>query len=171
MMDPRPLYPQGYHPIEVNRSKDLRQRAKHMTRTERPCKYFFTGFSASQTFHINSGHVKMPYHAGKDATVPEHQYQAVGCLVDPFAVDVYCLGNFLRTDFLQVCPDSYIRRGFDSVSVTDPEGFRFSPSIGGQHDYRQSCDSTHDGSGDRPMANYFEAHPQEASTKALRLAC
>lgn len=44
MMDPRPLYPQMYHPIDRLRDMDLRKKAKNYSRTARPTKYYLTDF-------------------------------------------------------------------------------------------------------------------------------
>ena len=40
MLDRSRMYPEGYHPIRLNRSQDFKRRAKRHTRTERPPRYY-----------------------------------------------------------------------------------------------------------------------------------
>jgi hypothetical protein len=107
MMDPRPMYTKSFHSIQTDRTPDLKHRAPYMTRTDRPPKYYFVNLSQAIVFASDidqSNPVRMPISFGKDKTVPEHRgdimMQTTHC--DPFAVDVYCLGNIIRTEFLQV---------------------------------------------------------------------
>jgi hypothetical protein len=101
MMDPRPIYLDGYHPVKTNRTSDLKKRASHMTRTDRPVKYFYTNMSEARMYPKFEG-VYDRISLGKDGTVPEHRGNTTKAVVNPFAVDVYCLGNVLRTEFLEV---------------------------------------------------------------------
>lgn len=98
-MDASTMYPDSWHHLLVNRSVDIRKKARHYTRTEMPPRYLLIDFGFSQLSpsmppreHVLIGH---------DKTVPEHQNPPPEG-VDPFAVDVYCLGNMIRRIFLEV---------------------------------------------------------------------
>ncbi|KAI0930004.1 hypothetical protein AcW1_008785 [Taiwanofungus camphoratus] len=99
MMDPRPLYPDMYHPRLVLRTRDIKWRAKHYTRTVRPTKYYLIDFGLSRKYNLDNGPPREDPIWGGDRTVPEFQQSHVPC--DPFPTDVYYLGNMIREDFLQ----------------------------------------------------------------------
>ncbi|CCM03897.1 uncharacterized protein FIBRA_06048 [Fibroporia radiculosa] len=99
MMDPRPLFPEMYHPRLIDWSRDLTHPAKHHTRTARPTKYYFIDFGLSRRYDPASGPPReVPIHGG-DRSVPE--FRNSNEPVDPFPTDVYYVGNLIREDFLQ----------------------------------------------------------------------
>ena len=61
MMDPTPLYPKPYHPIEYGRLRDFSDGGsfpsdpKHYTRTQRPVKYYFVDFGISRRYNPDDG--------------------------------------------------------------------------------------------------------------------
>ncbi|THH17972.1 hypothetical protein EUX98_g9032 [Antrodiella citrinella] len=81
MMDPRPMYPQMYHPQAIDRSRDWYGWADHhdYTRTARPVKYYF---------------IDLAYRA-----IREFHKSDEPC--DPFPTDIYYLGSMIREYFLQ----------------------------------------------------------------------
>ena len=100
MMDPKPLFPQMYHPRSDRKTVDFSRKAKYHTRTARPTKYFFIDFGLSRKYEPGDmPPVEVPIHGG-DKTVPEFAYSSDP--VDPFPTDIYYLGNLIREDFLQV---------------------------------------------------------------------
>lgn len=98
-MDPKPLYPNMFHPFSPNMNRALTKKAKHYTRSERPVKYYFIDFGISGKYPSRDG-VSEPIHIGGDRTVPE--FQGSNETHDPFPTDVYYVGNLFREEFLQV---------------------------------------------------------------------
>jgi hypothetical protein len=100
MMDATPLYPVPYHPVKPYKKRDFSGRAKHYTRTQRPVKYYLTDFGLSRRYNPADGPPREGIILGGDKTVPEFAKSNDPC--DPFPTDVYYIGNFIRTTFLQV---------------------------------------------------------------------
>jgi len=100
MMEPK-MYPALYHPIRTAEKRDLSGAAKHHSRTERPVKYYFIDFGLSKRYSAEDRNpLEMPIRGG-DKSVPEFQGEGYNQPSDPFAVDVYCLGNLIRKEFTQ----------------------------------------------------------------------
>ena len=97
MLDPSEMYPDGYHPVQLNRSRDFKRRAKRHTRTERPPRYYLIDFGLSRRYHSRDA-LDDPLRGG-DKSAPEHM--RVG-RCNPFRTDIYYLGNLVRTHFMQV---------------------------------------------------------------------
>ena len=97
MFDPSKMYPQGYHPTQMNRSRDFKGRAKRYTRTQRPPRYYLIDFGLSRQYMTRKA-LDVPLRGG-DKTAPEHQ-NATRC--NPFYTDIYYLGNLVRQEFIQV---------------------------------------------------------------------
>ena len=100
MMDPRPLYPNLYHFINISQNRDLSGTAKHYTRTRFPVKYFFIDFGLSRKYDPANGPPRSYPIRGGDKSVPEFKKSLDPC--DPFPTDIYYLGNVIRTVFLEV---------------------------------------------------------------------
>jgi hypothetical protein len=99
MMDPTNLYPQLYHPAKINMTRDLSGPASCFTRTEKPPRYYFIDFGISSRYpggRPAEDDIIIP----GDKSVPEHKGRALRS--DPFATDVYLLGNAIREKFLNV---------------------------------------------------------------------
>jgi hypothetical protein len=97
MLDPSGMYPDGFHPIQINRHRDLRGRAQRFTRTDRPTRYYLIDFGLSQRYSSRDA-LDVPLRGG-DKTAPEHQ---LGRRCNPFHTDIYYLGNLIRERFLNV---------------------------------------------------------------------
>jgi len=97
MLDPSRMYPNGFHPIQINRRRDLRGQAKRFTRTDRPSRYYLIDFGLSQQYSSRNA-LDEPLRGG-DKTAPEHQ---LGRRCNPFHTDIYYLGNLIRERFLNV---------------------------------------------------------------------
>ena len=106
MMDPRPTFPDMFHPGDISRSRDFKSKAKFYTRTSRPTKYLFIDFGLSVRFPPGQDRRVIPIRGG-DRTVPEFEWYGIKKEHDPFPVDVYYLGNLIREEFLQVSPISH----------------------------------------------------------------
>jgi hypothetical protein len=85
MMDASKLYPQGYHPVDIDRSSDFSSLAIHSTRAEALPKYFVINFSRARRYDPSKS---IPDTTSQDAT--------------PFAKDVYELGRSIGDTFLRV---------------------------------------------------------------------
>ena len=100
MLDPSNMYPESFHPVEIDRSKDFRRKAKWYSRTRRPTKYLLIDFGLSRQYDLTNGPpLDKPYRGG-DKSAPEHQDMTRPC--NPFPTDVYYLGNLIREAFMQV---------------------------------------------------------------------
>ena len=99
-MDPRPIFPKMFHPLENRMSYDFKTRAVHSDRTTYPVKYYLIDFGFSRKYEPEQTLPREYPPWGADMTVPEFQWPDKLC--DPFAVDVYCLGNMFRQNILQV---------------------------------------------------------------------
>jgi hypothetical protein len=48
-MDAAPLYPHSWHAVETDRTPDLKRKAPHLTRTQRPVRYYLIDLGISRT--------------------------------------------------------------------------------------------------------------------------
>ncbi|KAJ3480767.1 hypothetical protein NLI96_g8118 [Meripilus lineatus] len=100
MMDPKPTFPEMFHPGFLSRSRDYKSSAKFHTRTARPTKYLFIDFGLSVKFEPGQDHKAHPLRGG-DKTAPEFIRIERKDEYDPFPTDVYYLGNLIREDILR----------------------------------------------------------------------
>lgn len=105
MFDATPMYPNGFHAVDNNRSPSWKQKAKHFTRTDRPVRYYIIDFGLSVRFSRDEIHQVYPV-CGGDRSAPEHRPELLKDLAphDPFPTDVYYLGNLIREKFVKVGP-------------------------------------------------------------------
>jgi len=76
--------------------------AKHRTRTERPPTYYLADFGLSHRYDPKAGPpLELPI-CGTDRSVPEFQGEGYDQASNPFATDVYYIGNEIKTTFLNV---------------------------------------------------------------------
>jgi hypothetical protein len=101
MMDASVLYPKSWHAVETDRTPDLKRKASHYTRTQRPVRYYLIDLGISRKYENREDAAHEPIIMGGDKSPPEHQGDgAYEC--DPFPTDVYYLGNMIREHFLEV---------------------------------------------------------------------
>ncbi|KAI9455513.1 kinase-like domain-containing protein [Russula earlei] len=113
MLDPSNMYPESFHPADIERGKDFRGKAKYHSRTRRPTRYLLIDFGLSRRYDpANGPPLEKPIHGG-DKTPPEHKDMNTPC--NPFPTDVYYLGNLVRENYIQKC------KGFEFMEplVTD----------------------------------------------------
>lgn len=103
MYDATPMYPDGFHPIDTDLTPSWDGKAGHFTRTQRPVRYYFIDFGLSVHFQGQEARSILPVRGG-DHTAPEHLpiLMAKRQPQDPFATDVYYIGNLVRQEFLDV---------------------------------------------------------------------
>ena len=100
MLDPSGMYPESFHPIAINRSKDFRKTAKAYSRTRCPPRYLLIDFGLSRQYDPANGPPLDEPLRGGDKSAPEHQDRVTPC--NPFPTDVYYMGNLVRLQFVQV---------------------------------------------------------------------
>ena len=110
MMDASPLFAVPFHPIRQTVRRDFKGPAEaSYTRTERPVKYYIIDFGLSIRYDsvdpppsevpVLGGDKSVPEFKGDD---PSKRYGGLSKPYNPFPTDVYCLGNWIREDFLDV---------------------------------------------------------------------
>ena len=100
MLDPSGMYPESFHPIAINRSKDFRKNAKAYSRTRRPPRYLLIDFGLSRQYDpANGSPLDGPLRYGEKSE-PEHQDRVTSW--NPFPTDVYYMGSLVRLQFFQV---------------------------------------------------------------------
>ncbi|KAJ7505775.1 hypothetical protein B0H11DRAFT_1976129 [Mycena galericulata] len=116
MMDASPIASKPFHPVITNKKRDFTGRVIYLSRTQHPVKYYLTDFGLSVKYRPED---RPPLEApilGGDKTVPEFQTANKGERPpdgDPFPVDVYYLGNLVRTYFTKGHGRAAQRPGFD----------------------------------------------------------
>ncbi|EIN06241.1 kinase-like protein [Punctularia strigosozonata HHB-11173 SS5] len=128
MLDPRDMYPDGFHPSRPRRARDWNGDAKFYTRTQRPSRYYLIDFGLSQLYPPEGSATAIPS-LGGDKTVPELLAHP-DSEYDPFPVDVYYVGNWVREYIIKVgirILRDYKYHGFeflsglmDEMTVVDP---------------------------------------------------
>ena len=96
MMDATKLYPRGYHPINRWLEPNCKKKARPLTRTKSPTKYFYVDFGLSHRFESFEARHKLVPIRGGDKSVPEFKGGGDRIPQDPFPTDVYYLGNVMK---------------------------------------------------------------------------
>lgn len=112
-MDAAPLYPQHWHPIVDTRKRDMSATAEHLTRTQKPVKYYFIDFGISRQFTADDPEPMADPIQGGDRTVPEFEVSDEPC--NPFPTDVYYAGNLIRQDFISASVHLVVRRNANKL--------------------------------------------------------
>ena len=100
MMDASALAPRGFHPAKPSRNLSHTKDAKFLRRTAvAPVKYYFIDFDLSSMFDDPSQPRLVKGIYGQNKHVPE---MSEIISYDPFALDVFVLGDALYTAFTWV---------------------------------------------------------------------
>ncbi|RPD78669.1 hypothetical protein L226DRAFT_503302 [Lentinus tigrinus ALCF2SS1-7] len=119
MMHPTPLLSEIAHPTKPHRSYDFRRKVREYTRTERPTRYYIIDFGLSRRFFPGDNFIA-PTNFGGDGTVPE--YKDPSGMSNPFPIDVYHLGNMIKTHYMQKSYSlNFMRPLLEDMTQTDPE--------------------------------------------------
>ena len=97
MFDATAMYPNEYHPVQLNRRPGFKGQTKRYTRTVRPPRYYFIDFGLSRRYSSRNA-LDEPLRGG-DKSAPEHRR---GGWCNPFQTDIYYLGNLVREHFVLV---------------------------------------------------------------------
>ncbi|EIN06250.1 hypothetical protein PUNSTDRAFT_127605 [Punctularia strigosozonata HHB-11173 SS5] len=119
MLDPRDMYPASFHPARPEKSGDGKAPARYFTRTQRPSRYYLIDFGLSQLYPPGEPAIAFPTRGG-DRTVPEFaaDYDAD---YDPFPVDVYYLGNWVREYIIKKYHGfEFLSSLTDDMTLVDP---------------------------------------------------
>ncbi|KAI0772833.1 kinase-like domain-containing protein [Trametes elegans] len=102
MMDGRPLYPNGHHPVNPGLSQDILVELTPRLRMDYPVDYFYIDFGLSARFAPEDS----PYvvgDVGRDAEVPELSFNKH---YNACKADIYALGNLFDKEFHQQYHDT-----------------------------------------------------------------
>lgn len=92
------MFPDGWHPCNDDQDPSLTKDARCYSRLRRPPKYYLIDFGISRRYEPGHGPILEPPIHGGDKSVPEF---ATSAPCDPFATDIYYLGNFIREGLLK----------------------------------------------------------------------
>ncbi|KAJ6538850.1 kinase-like domain-containing protein [Mycena vulgaris] len=109
MMDAAPIQISSPHPFMPARTRDLSRKARYSTRTRNPVKYYWIDFDLSGEHDPMKGPPLTEPGYGGTPNVPEFAVENRMC--DPFAVDVWCLGDMVRQMLTEGSPDNPKIRG------------------------------------------------------------
>lgn len=94
LMDGRSLYTERFHPVLQNHDWTIKRRLRPLPRCEASVRYYFIDYGISDYFAPGEERELVVGEDGHDQDVPElsedHPY-------DPFMVDIFIIGNLLRT--------------------------------------------------------------------------
>ncbi|KAI0296106.1 kinase-like domain-containing protein [Multifurca ochricompacta] len=96
MFDPFGMYPNGFHPVKLDRNRNFKGKATTYTRTQRPPRYYFIDFGLSRRYTSRSV-TDNPLRGG-DKSAPEHKSRK---RCNPFHTDIYYIGNLVRQEFMR----------------------------------------------------------------------
>lgn len=103
MMDTRNMWPEPYHVMMSYMNRTLSAEVqKPFTRTRKPPKYYIIDFGMSRQYSLDEPHPRETAPDGGDRTVPEFNRSWESVDHDPFAVDIYCVGNVIQGKILNV---------------------------------------------------------------------
>ncbi|KAH9946933.1 kinase-like domain-containing protein [Amylocystis lapponica] len=97
MMDGRPLFPQGHHPVCLDISQDGVHMLSPLSRTDHPVRYYFIDFGISSQFQKGESSLVVG-RKGRDKEVPELSSEIP---YDAFKVDIFILGNLYKKELLE----------------------------------------------------------------------
>ncbi|KIJ29913.1 hypothetical protein M422DRAFT_36760 [Sphaerobolus stellatus SS14] len=101
LMDASDIYPEGFHPIAQDLTRDFKGAAKHYSRTEHPPRYYLIDLGLSRHYDpANGPPLDWPV-LGGNKTVPEFEGEGYKQLHDPFPTDIYYAGQLIREHFLR----------------------------------------------------------------------
>lgn len=129
MMDPKPMYPEMFHPRMTFKDRSYKDFVKHYNRTARPVKYYYIDFGISRRFNLVDGPPRALPIQGGDKTAPEI-LKSNGQALDPFPTDIYYLGNMIKRNFLEVTAYCSFRSYlFNATPVQVTNGIEFMTSL------------------------------------------
>ncbi|RDX53006.1 hypothetical protein OH76DRAFT_62200 [Lentinus brumalis] len=100
LMDASAIFPEGFHPVaHYCLSDNAEKGAPYLPRSTVPVKYYYADFGISTIFALGDTNSLVTGSHGLDRDVPELSDDVP---YDPFKVDVFILGNLIRTSFVEM---------------------------------------------------------------------
>ena len=128
MMSTREMWPEPYHIMRPYMDPTFTKMVKEpRTRTSRPPKYYIVIAGTSVQYRPGIPNPIAWYYDGHDKTVPELFGEWVAGSYDPFPVDIYCIGNVIQTEILDVCCSCLLncRRSLGFLIIMLPIGLHW----------------------------------------------
>ena len=119
MLEPSQMFPNGFHPVKIDKNRNFKGKAIAYTRTQRLPRYILIDFGLSRQYQ--SREITDNPLRGGDKSAPEHQSRRPS---NPFHTDIYYIGNLVRENFTMVC-DSIISSRRNPHLSQKYRGFRF----------------------------------------------
>ncbi|KAF9077760.1 hypothetical protein BDP27DRAFT_1441790 [Rhodocollybia butyracea] len=116
VMDAKKMYPDGHHPSRPSRTYDYKKRVRHFSRTLVPPRYYLIDFGFSRKYD-SSQERSSEYAILSGGTEPPECKAEAPC--DPFATDVFLVGNMIRRRFLDGDP-KFEHSGIHGFEVLRP---------------------------------------------------
>ena len=102
MVNSQDMWPEPYHFMSPDMNRSFTAPVKQpYTRTTRSPKYYIIDYGMSRRYSPENPNPQEVAAEGGDRTVPE--FQNGNAPHDPFAVDIYCVGNVIQEFILEVC--------------------------------------------------------------------
>lgn len=118
MMDGRPLYPHGHHPVRYGYSRDGASELAPLARIDHPVRYYFIDFGLSTHFAPGVS-PSVVGAAGRDKEVPE---LSLDVPYDAFKVDIFAMGNLYVKELVQKYQGlEFLQPLIDVMKQRDPE--------------------------------------------------
>ncbi|TFY51753.1 hypothetical protein EVJ58_g10398 [Rhodofomes roseus] len=118
MMDGRPLYPEGHHPVCRDLSADAIYELVPRTRLDHSVRYYFIDFGISSYFPVGV-HPMVVGLDGRDKEVPELSDRIP---YNAYKVDIFILGNLYKKHFVQKYKDFQMLESLiDGMTRRNPE--------------------------------------------------
>ncbi|KAK7024438.1 hypothetical protein VNI00_016289 [Paramarasmius palmivorus] len=110
----RAMYTEDFHPVQVNKSLDLKRQVRHRrTRTECHPRYFIIDFGSTRSYDPRKGLPEASFDDRVAEGLPEYRRRDACPTYNPFPADVYQLGKLIHDGFL-------IRPGSSSLDFLRP---------------------------------------------------
>ncbi|KAH9851078.1 kinase-like domain-containing protein [Lenzites betulinus] len=118
MMDGRPLFPQGHHPVRIQYSDDLLDLLTPLRRIDHRIEYFYIDFGLAVRFPPGASPLVLGY-IGRGRQVPEISATEPW---DAYKGDVRALGNLFYEEILQTFRDTdFIKPLVDCMRQDEPQ--------------------------------------------------
>ena len=98
-MDPKTMYPEGFHPVKTAYKRDYSGIAYYIPRSVIGVRYYYADFGISKHLPDADGPRVTTGNLGRDRDPPELSNTIP---YDPFKLDIFIIGNMLRQEFCDV---------------------------------------------------------------------
>jgi len=147
------MYPDGFSPVSLSLNYDGKGKAQHYSRTKRPPRYYLTDFS--NAIHVTESPIhRSPSDAGQSVSElgSGSRVHEMGGLHNPFAFDIFCLGHFIKTEFVAVRFEFFLSAfALLMIKYVVQVWLRVPPVAGGQNDPYPTCYETNHSSCSRAI--------------------